>query len=176
MTADYVFDDKKEIVSYVYNSLSNPTPIKLQKAIYFLWAFYSATYGNIDYDDSEFNENDKYPKNLFKPEFEAWKYGPVDNEVYSWYKGNEIEDFENKFEEKFASKSINPESRDKEIKLFMDDLIKQIDSVNDFGLVSRSHEDSAYNSAYRENENHTPMDAESIKKDYLGYVRKQSEI
>jgi len=177
MTEEYVFNNKEDIVSYVYHSLSNPTPIKLQKTLYFLWAFYSATYGNIVYDkNSEFDSDARYPKNLFKPEFEAWRYGPVDNQVYSWDKGNVIETFRNNFQNKFDKNNRSDNSQDMEIKLFMDDLIKQIDLVNDFGLVDRSHEDKAYKAAYKEGAYHVPMNPEAIKEDYLGYVKHQAEI
>jgi len=167
---EYVFNDKRDIVAYLYKSLSDPTPIKLQKSLYFLWAFYAATYGNIDYDSkSEFQSEKRYPNYLFKPDFEAWKYGPVDNEVYRWDKQNEIKDFDNNFD-------TENDSQKHQIKLFMDDLISQIDSVNDFGLVNRSHEDKAYQEAYEENTEHIPMNPEFIKRDYIEYVKKQSEI
>ena len=176
MNNEYVFNDKRDIVSYIYNSLTDATPLKLQKTLYFLWAFYAATYGNIIYDaNSEFDDETKYPKELFKPAFEAWRYGPVDNEVYGWDKSNKIKDFDNKFGNKFNKKS-DFNAQDKEIKLFMDDLINQIDSINDFGLVNRSHEDSAYKDVYKDGGSHIDMIPEEIKKDYIAYVKKQSEI
>lgn len=177
MTSEYVFENKENLVSYIYHKLSDPTPIKLQKAMYFLWAFYAATYGNIDYNqDSEFNSEEKYPRELFKPAFEAWRYGPVDNDVYSWDKTGRISGFKNKFQAKFDDENVEKTSQDREIKLFMDDLLKQIDSVNDFGLVNRSHEDSSYKKVYKDGYNHIEMNPEDIKKDYVGYVKKQSEI
>jgi len=138
--------------------------------MYFLWSFYSATYGNIDYNDSEFDENYKYPKNLFKPDFEAWKYGPVDNDVYYWYKSNEINNFENKFEENFNDKNQEPSSCDKEIKLFMDDLIKQVDSTGDFGLINRACKDKSYVDAYNK-AIRSKIESDSIKEDYLAYMQ-----
>ncbi|WP_125589894.1 type II toxin-antitoxin system antitoxin SocA domain-containing protein [Companilactobacillus jidongensis] len=168
-TKEYFFNDKKELVSYIYNALSNPTPIKLQKTLYFLWAFYAATYGNIDYNvASEFKEEEVYPKYLFDAQFEAWKYGPVDNDVYSWNKSDSIENFDNSF----VPKTV----QDKEIKLFMDDIISQVDNVNDFGLVERSHKDQAYKNVYNPNELPTDMDYNQIKKDYISYVEQQSKI
>lgn len=160
--SEYVFDDKKDIVSYVYNSLSNPTPVKLQKALYFLWAFYSVTYGNIDYNDSEFDSDKKYPKYLFKPEFEAWKYGPVDNTVYRWDKDDKIRNFENAY--------LNSNEQSKEIKLFMDDLIKQVDTIDDFGLINRACKDKSYVDAYNK-AIRSKIESDSIKEDYLAYMQ-----
>jgi len=162
MMSEYVFDDKKDIVSYVYNSLSNPTPVKLQKALYFLWAFYSVTYGNIDYNDSEFDSDKKYPKYLFKPEFEAWKYGPVDNTVYRWDKDDKIRNFENAY--------LNSNEQSKEIKLFMDDLIKQVDTIDDFGLINRACKDKSYVDAYNK-AIRSKIESDSIKEDYLAYMQ-----
>lgn len=168
-TKKYFFDDKKELVSYIYKALSNPTPIKLQKTLYFVWAFYAATYGNIDYDtESEFKEEDTYPLYLFKANFEAWKYGPVDNDVYSWNKSDVI----NNFTESFVPET----TQDKEIKLFLDDIISQVDNVNDFCLVERSHKDKAYKSVYNDNELHTSMNNNDIKRDYIHYVEQQAKI
>lgn len=166
---EYVFDNKKDIVAYVCHMLKNVTPIKLQKSLYFLWGFYAATYGNIDYSaKSELKDEEQYPKYLFEPAFEAWKYGPADNKVFAWDKSNQIETFDNNFE-------VNTPQK-KDIDLFMRDLLKQIDSVNDFGLVSRSHQDKAYKSVYKPNSQHLRMDPAQIKSDYVGYVNEQSKI
>ena len=168
-TKNYFFEDKRKIVAYVFNALSHPTPIKVQKTLYFIWAFYSGTYGNIDYNtESEFDMETRYPKYLFKPNFEAWKYGPVDNEVYSWEKSGEINKLDNSFDPKTA--------QEREIKSFIDDMISQVDAVNDFGLVSRSHEDLAYRESYKEGVNHSLIDSNKIKRDYVEYVKKQSDI
>lgn len=168
-TRECFFDDKKELVSYIYNSLSNPTPIKLQKTLYFVWAFYAATYGNIDYNvASEFKEEETYPKYLFNAKFEAWKYGPIDSDVYSWDKSDYIEKFKNSFS------PATPQ--DREIKLFIDDIISQVDNVNDFGLVERSHRDKAYKDVYNNQESHTSMNNDEIKRDYISYVKQQTKV
>ncbi|MFD1550044.1 type II toxin-antitoxin system antitoxin SocA domain-containing protein [Levilactobacillus fuyuanensis] len=173
---DYVFTDKKNAAAYLYSKLENKTPIKIQKGLYFLWAFYAATYGNINYDvDAGFSDgtsSKKYPSELFKPDFEAWRYGPVDNEIWAMSKHSKISDL---------PATINTElgtTMQREIELFMDDLIKDIDNVNDFGLVERSHRDSAWREAFdKSNEHdHQPMDAAKIKEDYVGYVQAQSEL
>ena len=83
---ELVFENVIDLAGYAKNRLENPTPLKIQKTLYFLWAFYSATYGNIKYDSDEKSEFDlqdgAYPPELFEPDFEAWRYGPVINKVY----------------------------------------------------------------------------------------------
>ncbi|HEO7186705.1 TPA: hypothetical protein VBE04_000819, partial [Streptococcus agalactiae] len=69
-----VFSEKDFLVNFLYKLLDNPTQIKVQKTLYLLFAFYGATYGNLDKDeDNEFSDQN-YPKQLFKAIFEAWRY------------------------------------------------------------------------------------------------------
>lgn len=169
MRPKYFFNDKYELVSYLMNQFRNATPLKIQKAMYFLWAFYAATYGNIDYsNESEFDEIDQYPKELFEAHFEAWRYGPVLDDVYSKYKDDD----------ECIHQKVEPqhEGMKGDVWSFINDLVKQIDKVNDFGLVSRSHQDRAWRNVYKEGYLHTPMDNEAIKEDYINYVNEQSKL
>ena len=89
--AKYFFSNTGELLSYLEAKLDNPTPLKIQKSLYFLWAFYAATYGSIDYSHkSEFSQTDKYPLRLFPASFKAWQYGPVLNKIYTEDKDNSI--------------------------------------------------------------------------------------
>jgi len=166
----YVFEDVDVLIAHLVKRFDNPTPLKIQKGLYFLWAFYAATYGNIDYtdDQNEFNlQSERYPKELFQAQFEAWRYGPVLNQVYAAYKSGDFKDVK----DSYTPKSEN----DKEVLSFIDDLADQINSVNDFGLVERSHQDRAWKIAFKD-ENHSKMNNETIKEDYIGYVKRQSQI
>lgn len=170
---NYVFNDIDQLLGHIVHFLDNPTPLKVQKSLYFLWAFYSATYGNINYDEnSEFSleGQTRYPSNLFDAQFEAWEYGPVINHVFSEYhKTNGFEGYSD------INKS-DLDSNKKEVLGFVDDLLSQINDVNDFGLVNRSHQDEAWKKAYHQGEKHCKIDNDEIKRDYIGYVEKQSEI
>lgn len=161
----YLFP-KEQVAQYLLDNLSNDTPIKIQKGLYFLWAYYSATYGNIDSSNnaqSEFDSMDPYPEFLFEPNFQAWMYGPVDPDIYHQYKSEE--------NPQFSETKINFDSTNKkEIQKFMDNFIRQINEVNDFGLVSRSHQDSAWSSVYREGIRDIKIDPNSIKENYKDYV------
>lgn len=170
MTSNYFFfDDKYQLVSYLRDHLTNATPLKIQKAMYFLWAFYAATYGNINYNnDSEFNRTERYPKELFEAHFEAWQYGPVIDDVYSKYKNDDD----------CIHQEVNPQHDEMngDVWSFINGIISQIDKVYDFGLVSRSYQDSAWRDAYKNGSIHTPMDNKKIKEDYINYVNEQSKI
>lgn len=170
-TSKFVFDSVIDLAGYLEHRLDNPTPLKIQKTLYFLWAFYSATYGNIQYDSDEKNEFDLqdgvYPPELFEPDFEAWRYGPVINKVYAAYKGNEIKELNSK---EIENKMSTGKTEKKEILLFIINLVNQINEVNDFGLVQRSHKDKAWKDAYDEGKQHCKIDSEQIKQDYINYI------
>lgn len=81
---EVVFTDKYFLVKLLYRLLEKPSKVKIQKTLYLLFAFYGATYGRLQDDnkgDNDFSEQ-SYPENLFFANFEAWKYGPVEIDVY----------------------------------------------------------------------------------------------
>ena len=49
--------------------------------------------------------------------------------------------------------------------------ITQINPINDFGLVARSHQDKAWQDAYHAGESHCKMNENDIIRDYQKYVR-----
>lgn len=140
---------KEELISYILKKYSqNLTPIKLQKALYFLFAYYGGMkrFLKENSQGDQVNDlggiDDEY---LFEASFEAWAYGPVDKQVYQQYKTEQIEylNFEvDKFEAKL----------DQFTKGFLDDYIPQIMNTSDFGLVDLSHEDACWKKNFdREN-------------------------
>lgn len=159
----YFFNDIDELTSYLKYKLDNPTPLKIQKSLYFLWAFYAATYGSIDYSqESDFSEIEEYPERLFPASFEAWQYGPVLNSVYAEDKQDAIIP---------SSKKTNCKNKmQKDVWSFIDDMIDQINPINDFGLVARSHQDHAWKKAYKPGQHHCQMNEEDIINDYKEYV------
>lgn len=169
---NYVFDNLNVLAGYIKKRLTNPTPLKIQKSLYFLWAFYSATYGNISSDDNkngEFGLQPRYPKYLFNADFEAWQYGPVINSVYADYKNNRI--IEVGSDELKSSMNFEDSGQQNKVEIlsFINNLLDQIDDVNDFGLVRRTHQDSAWKDAFNDSELHCKMDSEQIKNDYIRY-------
>lgn len=165
MVKDMVFPSKINLVKYFYMKLHNPTPIKIQCALYFTWAYYSASYGCMDIEQSENKGTGiTYPKELFKARFVAGQYGPTDNAIW-FYTSEDL---------------IDPQAVDftslvtlqlpcviYDIQLFIDSILKQIDQVNDFGLVSRTHQDNAWQTAYVAD--NKLMNNELIRNDYIKY-------
>lgn len=152
---DYVFDTQDKIVNYLISKFGSLTPLKLQKGLYFLYAYYGALYNNKK-ADGELEEDFNMPKELFPAKFEAWTYGPVIREVYQKY--NEGEYNEVQFEEDIDSKY--PEAI-----AFINDMFTQINSLSDFTLVDRSHEDDSWKNAYDKGKS-TNIDNDNIIMEY----------
>lgn len=165
--AKNVFTDKYDLVSYLFSRLNNPTNLKIQKAMYLLWAFYVGTYGSLEKDA---DNSDCYPDYLFEPAFEAWRYGPVDSEVYASIKSEKDFDIDgsvDKFLKKSVTKDIkNDKQKFNNIVSFLNNLVNQIDKMDDFALVARTHEDSSWTNVYHEGVLHTKMSAAAIKNEY----------
>lgn len=163
-----VFTSKYNLVSYLYSKLDNPTNLKIQKSMYLLWAFYVGTYGSLEEDADNFNS---YPDYLFEPKFEAWRYGPVDSDIYASIKRGEkfnISGKPEKYLEENTSEDIKNDSQKfNNILSFLNNLINQINKTDDFALVARTHEDSSWSDVYRDNVTHIPINADRIKKEYV---------
>lgn len=161
-----VFDNKDFLVNFLYKLLDNPTQIKVQKTLYLLFAFYGATYGNLENnqdDQNDFSEK-TYPKELFRANFEAWRYGPVETDVYAneklgSYSGEELD-----------NETINEffnTSEFKNVKDFIENIVEQTNQIDDFSLVDRTHQDNVWLDVYKEGENHIPMDNKEIIQEYI---------
>ncbi|EMF0072755.1 hypothetical protein PIF88_001636 [Enterococcus hirae] len=87
-----VFDNILTLAKLVKSkSRREMTPLRLQKTLYFIFAFYGATLGQLNSEnegDSKFEGSSDYPKYLFKENFEAWQYGPVLRSIYQANKYN----------------------------------------------------------------------------------------
>lgn len=138
----YVFNSHDDIVKYLVIKFGELTPLKLQKGLYFLYAYYGALYGSKK-ADGELEENFQMPKELFPADFEAWTYGPVIREVYRKYNQKQYDkiEIEDSLVEEISNKY--PKAID-----FINDMFEQINSLSDFTLVDRSHEDKSWSDAY----------------------------
>lgn len=112
------------------------SPIKLQKAMYFLFAFYG---GKIKLLNLQ-KDADKKDIQLFTPCFEAWAYGPVDREIYYKFKNDEYKDIDvtNNYLEGLSEFD----------KGFILDMTESIFNTSDFGLVNLSHKDISWKSNF----------------------------
>lgn len=145
----YFFEDITDLIGHLKAVDSDMGPIRLQKTLYFLYAFYGATYGSISVgqsDDgenflSELNNEQTYPPELFEAKFEAWQYGPVIRSVY----------FANRDGMFVFLQDINQEkwSRDdKEVVKFIDSLVEDLKEMSDFALVDRTHQDESWKAKF----------------------------
>ena len=116
------------------------SPIKLQKSLYFLFAYWGKfirmNKENQDSVEVNYSEFDEY---LFKDRIEAWTYGPVIPEVFIAEKSG------------ILNRNINKNYlEDNEVKKdFIDNLLEQIFEIDDFSLVRISHEDDCWKRHYK---------------------------
>lgn len=126
--------DKEMLIKYLiskhYNEFAYQiSPIKIQKALYFLFAFFGAKARVLNLQE----DTEKKLEWLFEPDFEAWAYGPVDREVYIRFKSNYYANID--YSANYLEGVLGFE------KGFIDDMTTRIFSTSDFGLVDLSHMD-----------------------------------
>ncbi|MDW4319777.1 hypothetical protein AST07_01320 [Staphylococcus saprophyticus] len=162
----YFFNEIDDLIKYLFAKYGKLSPLKLQKGLYFLFAYYGGTYGNSGKFEAEIDY--KLPEFLFPAQFLAWDYGPVIEEVY--YK-NKNEDYDCHVNSPSTLSEINEayfneNNTNHEVKLFIDELFDEVISTSDFSLVDRSHEDKAWKNAYGKGRN-IEMPINEIVEEYL---------
>lgn len=164
----YLFKDITELAQHLLSLNKDLTPLRLQKSLYFLFAFYGASYGQLYVSSEEPEENvfegtdeESYPKYLFPDKFEAWKFGPVNRDLYKKFKNKEL-----------IPKKWNPKTeREENINVLFQQVLEEVDSMGDFELVDRTHDDRAWKDARTEmGDRPKEMDQEKIIEDYITYV------
>ena len=139
------------------------SPIKLQKGLYFLYAYWGGKIRKSQFiiTNDEIPEMTEmgfshYDPHLFDADFEAWAYGPVDRDVYIWFKnlGTNIKDIEQ-----------YTLTNDEYVLGYVDDLLDRIFNSNDFGLVDLSHDDRCWRDIFDPNKKNK-MDNERIINEY----------
>lgn len=115
------------------------SPIKLQKSLYFLFAYWGKFIReNRENPDSVEVDYSKYNENLFDERIEAWTYGPVVPEVF-------ISDKIGYLENVNTCGYLEDDSVKKD---FIDNLLDQLFEIDDFGLVNISHQDECWKRHY----------------------------
>lgn len=146
--------DKNSLVNYMlfkYKESKNAyiSPIKLQKGLYFLFAKWGGlvltAQGESDQDSDDDELYGSWDKYLFEAHFCAWKYGPVDVDIWNWYKTQKpaFEDIKD-CSLKFTNDNIDYKE---DVKNYIDELLVRIFATSDFGLVDLSHEDKCWREA-----------------------------
>lgn len=123
------------------------SPIKLQKSLYFLFAYWgkfiSQNKNNKDSVEVDYSDYNEY---LFDDIIEAWTYGPVVPSVFfaerkEWL---DSEQFQNVAEGYLENDTVKKE--------FIDNLLEQLFEIDDFGLVNISHQDECWKKHYIESD------------------------
>lgn len=171
MKSKYFFEDVNDLIAYLYTFTNSISPLKLQKGLYFLYAYYSAMYGS---NDTAVEREVEYnlPQELFPAKFEAWNYGPVIRSVYSDRRQGE-ENFLLAAEELDVESLFSTETYGKEVKSFIDDLFNQIKLSSDFSLVDRSHADRSWINAFEQGQSTTINNQDIINEYKSKFARKQ---
>lgn len=154
MTKQFFFKNMDNLVEHILFQFPEISPVKLQKGLYFLFAFYINTYSVEPQTDIIEREN-IFPKYLFNADFEAWTYGPVIRDVYLKFKNKE-----------YTPRQYLFSKENKEIELFIKDVMEMILKKSDFALVDRVHEDLAWQKAYQ-NKNSNIINIKDIEDEYL---------
>lgn len=134
------------------------SPIKLQKTLYFCYAFWAGFVNKQNLGNVEFKFDQ--PTYLFREEFEAWTYGPVIRSVYNDFKlGNLVAtDFSDSMKEnKLLFETV-------------DDIIADAFEMSDFKLVALSHEDSCWIKHFHDdaNDHDKIIPRDEIRDEYTG--------
>lgn len=135
---------KKKYLNYSKNINQRIiSPIKLQKSLYFLFAYWGQFIrSNKENMDSVEVDYSKYDEFLFNDRIEAWTYGPVVPAVFNAEKSGllDAEIDKDYLEDDFVKKE------------FIDNLLEQLFEIDDFGLVRISHEDKCWQNNYIESD------------------------
>lgn len=150
MTTTYYFDDVDALVEHILYEFPGITPLKLQKSLYMLFAFYIVAIR------SGRETNEDIPDRLFKADFEAWSSGPVIRDVYQKVKDDSYQ---------ARAYSFRIKALDLEIRDFIDNLVSQIMQKSDFALITRSREDKSWKNAIKKGKT-TPIPMDDIVAEY----------
>lgn len=142
------------IIDYYNNKFSKDiSPIKLQKSLYFCFAYWGGFVRKSKMNETEvtINKSDW----LFDEKIEAWVYGPVVPDVYH------DSNLEN-------NKNLNLFNQEEDVKDYIDGVLDNILSVSDFKLVEVSHSDNCWKKNFNPNSiNHNvEIDKEDIIQEY----------
>ena len=107
MQEKYFFDNIDNLVEHILFQFPEIGPLKLQKGLYFLFAFYINTY-SVEHQTDVIETENIFPKYLFQADFEVWNYGPVIRDVYLKFK-----------EKQYTPRQYQFYDKDKEIELFI---------------------------------------------------------
>ena len=148
-------DNQKDIIN------REISPIKLQKSLYFLFAYWGVyVRSNRNNKDSVEVDYSNYQDYLFNDDIQAWTYGPVIPDVYKAQKDGDTK-LKNVKSNYLEDKIV--------LKEFIDGLLPQLFEIDDFGLVRISHEDDCWKKNYKlqDIKHNRVIDKEDIINEYI---------
>lgn len=160
--------DKDTLVRYLLTTheelfQSEISRIKLQKSLYFLYAYWIRTLNDSKQGENELTDlTNGLSDKLFKSNFRAWSYGPVDIDVYNAHKTNELKPLSTNDYMKFITELT---SENLMITQFLVPMTRRILNTSDFALVDLSHRDTAWLNN-KSNYPNSHISHEDIVKDY----------
>lgn len=122
--------EKELMLDYLYTKDGNISPIRIQKFAYFSFALWFSQENFSSYSDENC---------LFNSNFQAWKYGPVDIDLY-------------KMNKNFNNKKSNYDSINADIVKFLDEVWEYAYKYTDFELVRKSHKDISWKKNHCKND------------------------
>lgn len=157
----------QDLSIYIYNRYKDKyemeiSPIKLQKSLYFLYAYYQLFRKQIQEGLTEIDPDTLHsiPEYLFEFSFEAWTYGPVNREIYGKYKHDKS---------LFQTQVIKDifEGYNPILKEYIDGMLANLFETNDFTLVNMSHQDRSWKEAYEQKDSSKSiMDKDKVIVEY----------
>ena len=151
--------DLAKYINYKYLEMSNRvtkeiSPLKLQKSLYFCFAYWGSFVYCGEKNESELNLG--FSKYLFSESIEAWVYGPVVPNVYR---------------SKENLNECNPEEifKGKEyIRDFIDGILKDVLQASDFRLVEIAHQDKCWKDNFNPDDliHNREIDKDEIIREY----------
>lgn len=152
----------KDLAIYIANRFYNRfhcniSNLKLQKSLYFLFAYWSGFVRQGEGKQTEIKE--VLQRDLFDDKIEAWPYGPVVRSVY-----DECEQI------KQLAKEGSALSLPSVVQDFIDGMLDDIFSLSDFKLVEISHQDDCWKRNYNQ---YDDFHNKEITKDEIAYEYSQ---
>ncbi len=124
---------------YNTNFKGEISPLKLQKALYFCFAYWGGFIRkNNSFSDEAKEISFNYSEILFDNKIEAWVYGPVVPEVYHERKLDKF-------------RKDDPFNGQKYIQEFINNILDDVLATNDFRLVEVSHQDKCWKKNFKPN-------------------------
>lgn len=136
---------KDKYAKYTQNT-KEITPIKMQKALYFCFAYW-AGFVNKGKIDGQIDSNTN--NILFHNKFEAWAYGPVVPSVYFNEKTAQFFRTKKQEEEAIARVEVILDNNDI-LNETLNSIINDVFEISDFKLVSLSHMDLSWQNHFNE--------------------------